>query len=45
MFTFWDRLGTKKVKRIRVKKPDEVKEQVKNLLQKENQGLILMVRE
>jgi hypothetical protein len=44
MLTFWDRLGTKKEKRTRIKKPDEVREQVKSLLQKDNQGLILMVR-
>ncbi len=37
-------VNQRKDKRVRVKRTDIISEQVKNLLQKENQKLILMVR-
>ena len=43
MIAFWERFQTKKVRRV-VKRVDLINEQVKAILQKNDQGLILMVR-
>lgn len=47
MFTFWERFSNRNVKksRIRATKADPIKDQVKDLMQKDGQKIILMVRE